>query len=175
MATKIKSKAQATIPQSKLDAQADIKKIGDLQREHLRLSADMNDEIAKITKASAPHLDLLGEQIELLQTGVQTWCEANRELLCGKGKTANLITGEVSWRQRPPSVVIRSAVDVIERLRRLGLIRFIRIKEELNKEAMLSEPDVVHGIPGITISTGVEDFIIAPFEVETPKTTGTNA
>lgn len=172
MATKIKSKAQATIPQSKLDAQADIKKIGDLQREHLRLSANMNDEIAKITKASAPHLDLLSEQIELLQTGVQTWCEANREMLCGKGKTANLITGEVSWRQRPPSVRISGADTVIDTLKRLGLTRFVRVKEEPNKDAILAEPDAVRGVAGIAISTGVEDFIIAPFEVETPKTTG---
>lgn len=175
MATRIKTKAQATIPQSKLDAQADIKKIGDLQREHLRLSADMNDEIAKITKASAPHLDLLGEQIQLLQTGVQTWCEANRELLCGKGKTANLITGEVSWRQRPPSVRINGVDTVLETLKRLGLARFIRTKEEPNKDAILAEPDAVRGVAGIAISTGVEDFIIAPFEVEAPKTTGVNA
>lgn len=175
MATRIKTKAQATIPQSKLDCQADIKKIGDLQREHLRLATNMNDEVAIIMKASAPHLDLLEEQIQLLQTGVQTWCEANRELLCGKGKTANLITGEVSWRQRPPSVRISSADTVIDTLKRLGLSRFVRVKEEPNKDAILAEPDAVRGVAGIAISTGVEDFIIAPFEVEAPKTTGVNA
>ena len=175
MATKLKTKAQAVTPQSKLDCQADIKKIGDLQREHARLAADMNDEIAKITKASAPHLDLLGEQIELLQTGVQTWCEANREVLCGKGKTANLITGEVSWRQRPPSVRISSADTVIETLKRLGLTRFVRVKEEANKDAMLAEPDAVRGVAGIAISTGVEDFIISPFEVDVSMTAGAAA
>lgn len=175
MATRIKTKAQATIPQSKLDCQADIKKIGDLQREHIRLMADVNDQVANITKASAPHLDLLGEQIELLQTGVHVWCEANREMLCGKGKTANLVTGEVSWRQRPPSVRISSADTVIDTLKRLGLSRFVRVKEEPNKDAILAEPDAVRGVAGIAISTGVEDFIIAPFEVEVAKTAGATA
>lgn len=167
MATRIKTKAQSYAPQNRLDCQADIKKIGDLQREQARLAADMNDEIAKITKASAPHLDLLGEQIDTLQAGVHTWCEANRNELCGtKGKTANLITGEVSWRQRPPSIRISGADAVLDTLKRLGLTRFIRTKEEPNKEAMLNEADAVRGVAGIAINSGVEDFIITPFEVE---------
>ena len=58
-------------------------------------------------KAEAPRLKELQDRIGMLQAGVQTWCEANREQICGKGKTANLITGEVSWRQRPPSVRVR--------------------------------------------------------------------
>ena len=55
---------------------------------------------------------------------------------------------------------------VLENLRRLGLARFIREKEEPNKEAMLADPAAVAGIAGISIVTGVEDFIVEPFEVE---------
>ena len=102
---------------------------------------------------------------KLLQAGVQTWCEANRKELCGTGKTANLITGEVQWRARPPSVTIRGAEVVLENLKSLGLERFVRVKEEANKEAMLNEPDAVRGVAGITINSGVEDFTITPFEV----------
>jgi phage host-nuclease inhibitor protein Gam len=86
--------------------------------------------------------------------------------ICGKSKSANLVTGEVSWRQRPPSVSISKANDVIQRLRGLGLFRFIREKEEINKEAILAEPAEVAGIKGIKLGTGVEDFVITPFEVE---------
>lgn len=170
MATRIKTPASSTTPQSKVEVQEDIKKIGDLQREQARLTADMNDEIAKITKAVAPNLDLLGEQINLLQRGVHFWCEANREQLCGKGKSANLITGEVAWRQRPPSVRISSVDRVIDMLKQHGLSRFVRVKEEVNKDAILAEPDTVHALPGIVISTGVEDFVITPFEVEVAAT-----
>ena len=166
MATKkLKAKAQTYAPQSKADCQADIKKLGDLQRDFLREQANLNDAIGSLTKAAAPRLTQLTERIELLQAGVQTWCEANRKDLCGTGKTANLITGEVAWRVRPPSVTIRGVETVLENLKNLGLERFVRVKEEPNKDAMLNEQDAVRGVAGITINSGIEDFTITPFEV----------
>ena len=53
----------------------------------------------------------------------------------------------------------------MENLKSLGLERFVRVKEEPNKEAMLNEPDAVRGVAGITINSGIEDFTITPFEV----------
>lgn len=167
MATRLKSKATVAVPQTKGECAAYIKLLGDLQREFERLRADMNDRIATITKEAQPRLEDLSTRIQVLQDGVQRYCEANREELCPKGsKTAQLVTGEVSWRQRPPSVVIRGLDSVLETLQRMGLTRFIRIKTEPNKEAMLNEPESLRGIAGISITTGVEDFIITPFEVQ---------
>ncbi len=163
---KSKSKALAYVSQSRADAQADIKKLGDLKRQALRVKADLDDAIAKLTKAAAPRMEELGARIALLEEGIQAWCEANRTELCGKGKSANLITGEVAWRQRPPSISIRGADAVLECLRSSGLARFIRSKDEVNKDAMLNEPDAARAIPGVTIVTGVEDFTITPFEVD---------
>lgn len=166
--TKFKSKATAYAPQTKDDVAADIRKLGDLQRSMTRRTADMNDAIGAITAQAQPELEALQEQITTLQGGVQTWCEANRDTLTdnGKTKTANLVTGEVNWRQRPPSVGVRGADAVIDMLKRLGLTKFIRAKEEVNKEAILNEPDEVRGVAGITINSGVEDFVITPFEQE---------
>lgn len=163
---KLKAKAQAYAPQSQNDCAADIKKLGDLQRDFARAQADMNDEIAAITKRYQPKLEALSERIETLQKGVQTYCEAHRDELtnAGKVKFANFVTGEVNWRQRPPSISIRGADAVLETLARMGLARFIRTKQEPNKEAMLNEPDAVRGIAGISVVTGVEDFVITPFE-----------
>ena len=128
----------------------------------------MNDAIAAITQQHQPQLAALTERMQALQAGVQAWCEAHRVELCGEadklGKTANLVTGEVSWRQRPPSVNIRGVDTVLETLLRMGLGRFVRVKNEPNKDAMLNEADAVRGIAGITIVTGVEDFIVVPFE-----------
>ncbi|MCA0213104.1 MAG: host-nuclease inhibitor Gam family protein [Proteobacteria bacterium] len=164
--TKLKAKAQTYAPQTPNDCAADIKKLGDLQRDFARQQADMNDEIAAITKRYQPKLEALSERIATLQQGVQTYCEANRSTLTndGKVKTANFVTGDVQWRQRPPSVSIRGADAVIEVLQRMGLSRFVRTKEEVNKEAILNEPDAVRGIAGISVVTGVEDFVISPFE-----------
>lgn len=166
--TRIKAKAQVYVPQSKDEAAADIRQIGDLQREMLRLQTDMNDAIAKITAQFQPALEVKSELIKTIQEGVQAYCEGHRSELTndGKVKTANFVTGEVQWRKRPPSCAVRGAESVIEALKRLGLGKFVRTKEEINKEAILNEPDAVKGVAGITVVTDVEDFVITPFEQE---------
>lgn len=165
---KLKSKAEVYIAQSREDAAADIKALGDLMRERTRQEADMNDEIAKITQRFQPNFEALNDRIDVLQNSIQAYCEANRDELTNgnKVKSANLITGEVMWRQKPPSVRIKAADAVIETLKRLGLGRFVRTKDEVNKEAILNEQDAVRGVAGITIVTGEEQFEISPFEQE---------
>jgi len=170
MAAKAKTKAAQWVCQSKAAVMDAIRALGDAQRELLRIETEINDQIAAITAERKGEIEAHQTQIETLINGIQPWCEAHREeLLQGGGKEANLVTGLVKWRQRPPSVSIRQAPKVIERLRALGLSRFIRSKDEPNKEAMLAEPKAVAGIAGITIVTGVEDFVIEPFEVEVVK------
>ncbi|HCX7586871.1 TPA: host-nuclease inhibitor Gam family protein, partial [Escherichia coli] len=138
------------------------------QREASRLETEMNDAIAEITEKFAARIAPIKTDIETLSKGVQGWCEANRDELTngGKVKTANLVTGDVSWRVRPPSVSIRGMDAVMETLERLGLQRFIRTKQEINKEAILLEPKAVAGVAGITVKSGIEDFSIIPFEQE---------
>ena len=131
------------------------------------METEINDILADATAARKDRIDALKERIDGLTEGVATWCAANRAALCPGGvKTANLVTGEVSWRQRPPSVSIRAADKVLAKLKALGLHRFVRTAETPNKEAMLAEPKAVDGIAGISIVTGVEDFTIAPYEID---------
>lgn len=165
--TRLKAKAQANVPQNKGEAAADIRQIGDLQRKLARSQAEMNDAIAHITAKYQPTLEAIGDQLKQLQEGVQAYCEANRdELTGGKTKTANLITGEVQWRQRPPSVTLKGVETVIKTLMKMRLKQFVRVKMEVNKEAILLNPSAVKGVAGITVVTGVEDFVITPFEQE---------
>lgn len=165
---RLKLQAEAYVPQTIDDCAADIRRIGDLQRQLTVAQAEMNDAIAEITERYQPVLNSIKQMMTPLQAGVQVWCEANRHDLTrgGKVKTANFTTGEVAWRQRPPSVSVRGADVVISALAELGLIRFIRTKQEVNKDAILAEPDAVRGVAGINVITGVEDFVIVPFEVE---------
>ena len=167
-ANRLKSQAESYVPQSLDDCAADIRRIGDLQRKLTCQQAEMNDAIAEITERYQPVLTALGEQIKPLQAGVQTWCDANRHDLTrgGKVKSASFVTGEVQWRQRPPSVSVRGTDTVIELLTSRGLDRFLRVKTEINKDAILADPDAARGVPGLSIVTGVEDFVITPFEIE---------
>ncbi|MBI3771434.1 MAG: host-nuclease inhibitor Gam family protein [Gammaproteobacteria bacterium] len=166
--TRIKTEAvQSRVPQSREEAVDAIAEIGRRQRERARIQTIMNDELAairqKYEEEARPHADA----ISALTEGVHTWCEANRDTLTqgGKVKTANLASGEVRWRMRPPSVSARGLDKVLQALKDLQLLRFIRIKEELDKEAVLAEPEAVQHIKGISIQQK-EDFVIVPFETE---------
>ena len=167
-ATRIKASAALyPVPQSRDDVNDAIAKIGLAQRERARIQADMNDQLAKVKQGFEDEAKPFNEQIEALSKGVQTWCEAHRAELTKEGKVKfhGFAAGEVKWRMRPPRVSIRAVENVMETLKRLGLSRFIRVKEEPNKEAMLAEPEAVTGLAGVKIEQG-EDFVIVPFETE---------
>lgn len=167
--TRIKQNAiPFVVPTNRDECALFINKIGNLSREISVMTTAMNDEIALITNAYTGHFTPLQEELKNLNQAVQIWCEANRDELTagGKSKSAGFITGTVQWRQRPPSVSARGLDAVLDALKSFGLNRFIRTKEELNKEAILNEPTAVAGVAGLTIKTGTEDFVISPFEAE---------
>ncbi len=166
--TRVKSAAALyPVPQSRDEVNDAIAKIGIAQRERARIQADMNDSLAHIKQNFEELAKPFNEQIEALSKGAQTWCEANRAALTkdGKVKFANFPAGEVKWRMRPPKVTLRAVETVLETLKRLGLTRFIRTKEEPNKEAMLAEPKALEGLAGVKFEQG-EDFVIVPFETD---------
>ena len=164
-ATHVKANAaRFSVPQSRDEVNEAIARIGLLQRERERIQADMNDELAKVRLRFEELATPLNEQITGLSQGVHTWCEAHRMELTRSGKTKfyDFAAGEIKWRLRPPRVSLQSAENILETLKRLGLTRFIRVKEQLNKEAMLAEPEVVSGVAGVKIEQS-EDFVIVPF------------
>ncbi|ELF7958728.1 host-nuclease inhibitor Gam family protein [Salmonella enterica] len=168
--SRLKAAAASYTPQSKEQVSADIKKIGDIQRELTRIETDANDQIAVIMGQNTPKIEALRAELDVLQKGVQTWCEANRSSITkGDSKTANLITGEVAWRKNPDSVSIKGVKLVLETLKKLKLDRFIRRKEEVNKDAILADKKAVENIKGISIVSGKEVFSITPFEQEIEK------
>ncbi|WP_429885352.1 host-nuclease inhibitor Gam family protein [Geoalkalibacter halelectricus] len=167
-ANRIKTEAVAhRVPQTHDECVEAIAAIGRLQRERQRIEATMNDDLAAIRQAYEAEAKPLGDEIRRLTDGVQTFCEANRDKLTqgGKVKFARLASGEIKWRMRPPKVSLRGIDNIIDACKRLGLARFVRVKEEINKDAMLAEPEVAQSLTGVSISQG-EDFVVMPFETE---------
>ena len=158
----------APVPQSDEEARAMIREIGDIGRQITRKQTQADDKIAKLKEALGNDTAPLTARLNALETGVQTYCAAHRERLTqgGKFKSFNFVTGEVKWRIRPPSVRITGVADVLDRLMAAGLDRFLRTKTEINKDAMLEEPEAARAIDGVRIMSGVEDFIIEPAETE---------
>lgn len=165
---RVKSAAVAVVvPQTRDQVVEAIAEIGRRQRERDRITAQMNDELAAVKQrfeqAARPH----AEAIRSLTQGVQIWCEANRAALTegGRTKTARLASGEVRWRMTPPKIVLKGIETVLQALRMSGLQRFIRTKEEVNKDALLMEPAVARLVPGVSV-VQAEEFVIVPFETE---------
>ena len=163
---RIKAAAAEFVPASRAEADEAIRIIGDYQRQRSDLQTAMNTRLAEIKADFEQRAQPIAESMRMLSHGVQTWAEANRgELLKAGGKTVKLGNGELRWRTRPPSVTVRAAGLVIEALKRLGLDRFIRTKEEIDKEAILADPEAVRDVKGISVGQG-EDFVIVPFATE---------
>jgi phage host-nuclease inhibitor protein Gam len=153
--------------QSREEVTLAILTIGRATRERTRIEAAMNDRIAAIKAQAEAEAEIWSRVIKQHVVDVQLWCEAHRDELTGNGrtKTANLGSGEVAWRMSPKKVVLKGMEAVIALLRERGLPRFIRTKEEVNKEAILLEPEAVRGLPGIKIEQA-EEFVITPFEAK---------
>lgn len=160
--------ANLPVPQTKDDAAEAVKQIGVTGRQIARMEADLNDQIADLKKLAEEAAAPLRERKDAMTEGLKLWAEANRERLTdgGRVKFADLGTGKISWRFRPPSVRLTKIEAILDHLKKLGLQRFIRVKEEPNKEAMLAEPEVARTVNGVSIGTEGEDFIVEPFEVE---------
>jgi phage host-nuclease inhibitor protein Gam len=167
MARKVKAAAVAVpVPQNREQAGAFIKALGDAQRERECLETELNQKLADLKaqyeRLARPHAD----NIAALKQGVQIWCEANRAALTEKGKTktVQLAGGEVRWRMTPPAVSLRNVKAIIAFIKdRRSFALFLRVKEEVDKEAMLKHQDKAKLIPGVAIGQH-EEFVIVPFE-----------
>ena len=159
--------ANLPVPQSREEAAEAVRVIGERNREIARIELDLSDRIAALKEAAERQAQPLREQAAGLTDGLKIWAEAHREALTGgKVKYADLGTGKVSWRFRPASVRLTKVEAVIEQLKRLGLQRLIRVREEPNKEAMLADPDTARAVAGVSIASEGEDFIVKPYEAE---------
>jgi len=161
--------ANLPVPQDDSEAREAIREIGDLNRDALRLEAEMNDRIAALQQEYGARVAPIREAALAKQEGLKMFCEVNRDRLTkgGKVKFARFATGEISWRLRPAKVTIRGKDGVIAAIKaaRLGK-KFLRVKEDVNKEAMLEDRSTAAALSGVTIGSDGEDFIVEPFETE---------
>jgi phage host-nuclease inhibitor protein Gam len=157
------------VPQDDSEARAAIREIGDINREVLRIEAEMNDAIAALQQEYGARAAPLRDRAAAMVEGLRIFAEANRGRLTrgGKVKFHRFATGEISWRLRPAKVTIRGKEAVIDAIKAAGLGQaFLRVREDVNKEAMLEDRATAAAIPGVTIGSDGEDFAVEPFETE---------
>lgn len=182
----VKAKAAAAdvrIPQNRDEAAAMIAEYGAAAIEVLRIEAALKAKLADAKKAAEDLAAPFLKQAEDIYKGLHTYCAANREHLLGNSgtKTVDFGTGIVRWRHNPPKVKIsggeEGVLDLIS-LKKAEAIEkkdvataaaygnFLRIKVEIDRDAMLKNPDLARTLTGVTIPKGSEMFEVEPFGAE---------
>ncbi|MBR0681946.1 host-nuclease inhibitor protein Gam [Roseomonas eburnea] len=161
--TRTKRRAEA-VPAARDHEEANVflARIGELQRAVLIEQTALAETIAKAKEAMGNAVAALNAEADRLTRGLQLWAEANRHALTdgGKRKSVSLAAGTISWRLAPPAVRVAQAVDVLQYLLERGMEEFLRRKVEIDKAAMLSMPERAAEIPGVTIASAGEEFVI---------------
>lgn len=169
---KTRTKTEAVIGcQNRDEAVEAVKRIGDLSREKERIQAEMNDRMAELQQRADEAVAPIADEIQALEDSVKVWATANRDALTdgGKVKFADLTTGIIRWRNNPPKCTVSGQEAVLALMEGNDLYsRFVRVKKEVNKDAVLNEPEffAAHPVAGLKIVQGKEFFVIEPHNQE---------
>jgi phage host-nuclease inhibitor protein Gam len=133
---------QKTTINSWQEADFVLKQIGNLSQMAKKHEAEMNLKITKIQESSQPLIDKVAEEKIGLERNLQLFCESKREEFNEK-KTKELSFGTVSFRIATPSLKTRkgftweSVKSIVKSSKKLAE-KFIKVKEDLNKQAILN-------------------------------------
>jgi phage host-nuclease inhibitor protein Gam len=115
------------------DANLVLKEIGLLETELAAIDSEAHKAIAEIKEAAAKNGEPKRKRIAELSGLLAAFAEYNKGDLFRERKTVELSFGKFGYRA---STVISVKKTTVELLRKLGLGKYIRVKEEPNKEAM---------------------------------------
>ncbi|MBX9750457.1 MAG: host-nuclease inhibitor Gam family protein [Roseococcus sp.] len=163
--TRLKAPALPIVAPADAEAAAVmVARMGAIGRDLVVAKAAMEEEIAAIKEEASNRAAPMTAELERLRAGVQAWADANRDTLTrgGRTKTVHLTTGKLEWRHLPPSVRVTSPEAVLELVQKMALEKFLRRKVELDREAMKASPQEARAIPGVTIGSAGEEFVVTP-------------
>lgn len=170
-----KAKAMAApaikVPQTREEATAMLAEYGSVARKIEHLETSLNQALADTKQKFVEQSQPLEAQAKELFKGLQTYCDAHRQTLTGgdKSKTVDFGTGKVSWRHNPAKVSFRGKVEeIVARIKDAGdeFKAFLRETVEVDKVAMLRNPNLAKKIDGVKIASAGETFTVEPFADE---------
>lgn len=133
------------------------------QMDQIKAKADA--KIADLETKKQAEVLPLWEQYRTLEQAASDYALANESTLLEgqKGKALQLVGGTVKYSVGRPSVELDAPLDVLlPRLRQLGLSRFIRITESVDKVAIQREADAIEGVEGIRIEQPATVVTLVP-------------
>ncbi|WP_016754150.1 host-nuclease inhibitor Gam family protein [Leptospira santarosai] len=185
MAKKTSNELKVDLPENLYKTRADltqaIAQLGEIKRERDRVKSEVDDQISQLTTQLQTDLTPLDVKIQHIVSGIKLYVDKNKEELFPdpEYKTCKLPTGELKLRKVPASVKTRASAKLFERiLSENGLLEkfnalttklsglFLRIKLELNKDQILSEPLRAMKQIKIELNEESERLYITPSEID---------
>lgn len=158
MATTRLKKSFTAIPQSVAHAAAFLLSIGKEQKKINLAKKRAKEEIDKIKKNLEIELQPYTKERDTFFTALYAFAQRNKEELTAILRSVKTSEGTFGWRWTPPYVEVEEGGDdesIIAYLRSHGLNGYVRVKYEIDREALLRDrPD----IPGISYQSREEFF-----------------
>lgn len=172
MSSRIKLKPKTIVmPGSREEVEQLVRYITEQKALERKLKAELDSKLTEIRKRYEGQIGDLSDQVTPCVESLQAWAEANQAEFCGK-KSLALLSGTIGWRTTPPSVKPAKGFTwpaVLERIKELGRMEFVRTKEEVNKEALISARDT-DDLKALHVRVEqVDEFFVEPLLT---KTTG---
>jgi phage host-nuclease inhibitor protein Gam len=154
------------VPASRIEAEVLVGTIAGLKIEERASQNDMDARLKAIRDEYESTLGALASAIAPCMDALASWAAAHPTEF-GDKRSIDMTHGIVGWRQNPPSVKPLKGFTwaaVLGRLKELGRLDFLRMKEEVNKEALLgARLDLGDGIRGFYCQVVQEDeFYLEP-------------
>ncbi|MBL4870067.1 MAG: host-nuclease inhibitor Gam family protein [Robiginitomaculum sp.] len=157
-------KISVDAPQDMSEADQHLREIGRVNIQLRDIDTDLRESTQKMKQQAEDQAKPLRLQKEALELGLQSWAQANRKALTNdnRTKTVKLPSGEIKWRILPAKVTLRKVQDIIAYLKANKLRKFLRVKLEIDKDAMLRDKIAAAKVPGVTIGSDGEaiDFSV---------------
>lgn len=166
---KKKEQRQMPVPKNLDEAANMIARIGTFGRQLDEINSDLNERIGRLKAEAMARAAVPEQEVEDAVLALFAFAETSRKTLeltdKDERKSCKLPTGVFGWRWNPPKVSISDAEKVLAELERRKLTRFIRQVPEVDKQAMLKEPEEAQSVKGVKI-TQTEHFFVKPEEAQ---------
>jgi len=160
-------KEKIKVPKTSSEVDDLIETIAEFQKQEARNIEEANKQIQRIKSRTHRRVGLIRRKIFRLAFVIRDYYTANKKELTsgGKLKVVKLINGIFQEYFTKRSVkLIGDESGAAEELEKAGLGRFVRIKKEVDKDAILRHPEKVAGIKSIKIIEKKKRFLITPSE-----------
>jgi len=165
--TRIK-KTQIEVPSSLTQADILLGKIGNTQNEINEIEKELKEKIADLKAAATKKLDPLVTRRSNQINSLFAFANSRKDELTQKVRSVVLSQGTFGWRMTTPRVEMKKSDEqMIAFLKKIGRDDYIRVIEEIDRQALLADRPK---IAGISYLQNDEFFVIPKQKAKRPKT-----